>query len=128
MDDDILSVCDWRSGFIFSYDYYSGRFISKFGGVGIEKNLFFHPDGVVLKNGYFFISDWGNNKIKVFSKNADFIMEFYGGKEGFRNPSILRWHKDTLYVLDSYNLEIRRYNIDFSMLKKTCADDILNKK
>jgi len=123
-----IFVCDWRNGKIFEYNLDSGRFINSFGGLGIGKELFFHPDGIVVKDGLIIISDWGNNKLQIYDKAGKYIMDYYGGKSGFRNPSTLRWKNGFLYVLDSYNLNIRKYSINFSKLKSSLANDIIDGK
>ncbi|MDD5092724.1 MAG: hypothetical protein PHQ23_17635 [Candidatus Wallbacteria bacterium] len=112
-------VCaDWRRNRIHVFDRKNTQIPFTFGRTGLDGEGFFHIDGLVCAGGFIFVSDWGNNQLKIFTEQGKLVYATSRKSLNLRNPSVLRYEYPYLYLLDSNNLMIRVLEVDFSELER----------
>ena len=103
-----------------------GKFINYFGNKqnNKEENEFKNPYGIKInsKNDYI-ISDYGNDCIKIFDLNENFLFQF--GSKGNNNGQFGDWtlgieidQFDRIYVTDYYNNRIQIFESDGNFINK----------
>ncbi len=96
------------------FDGQSQQFSGFYGKQGSYDDGFQSPTGITTANGLVFVSDSGNNRIKVFSSNLTYLYPIGIGKGGIQlsNPLGIYASSDTLYVADSGNNRIVLFTFD----------------
>ena len=81
-----IIVCDFCNHRVQVFDRLTNHFLFKFGDTGDEK--LYYPSHSVFHNDMFFVSDSGNNCIKVFDNKGKFLYKF--GKSGTGDGELRR--------------------------------------
>ena len=69
---DKVLVADWRNGRVQIFDK-EGNFLAKFGDSNNEEENLFRPSDVAIdKNNYYYVSDWGKQRIQIYDNNFKF--------------------------------------------------------
>lgn len=90
-------------------------FVQSWGTRGESPGAFREPVGVLVAGQEVFVSDAGNNRIQVFSRDGDFLREF--GSEGdgpgeLARPMHLGLRGETLFVPEYLNDRIQLFTLD----------------
>ena len=65
--DETVLVADWRNDRIQIFDK-EGNFLDKFGVSGTNEEELFRPSDVAIdKNNFYYVCDWGNQKVKILN-------------------------------------------------------------
>ncbi|XP_070546620.1 tripartite motif-containing protein 2-like [Ptychodera flava] len=114
-DAGIVYVSDADHHAIFLFKCNDGEFIRRFGGRGAAPGEFILPYYLTINSqGHLIVSDFGNNRIQVFTAEGEFLFHF--GRRGSGNGefSSIREAKvdadDNIYVCDSYNKRIQKFD------------------
>ncbi len=96
------------------FDGQTQRFAGFYGKYGSYDDGFNSPTGITTAGGLIFVSDSGNNRIKVFSSNYTYLYPIGIGKGGVQlsNPQGIYASSDTLYVADTGNNRIALFTFD----------------
>ena len=86
--------------------------------------------GLVQMNGKYLVSDHKNNCLRMVNKDSAFVTMTYAGEcrqlgdeDGrpsaarFNGPFGLRYHLGSIYITDSYNQKIKRFNIAENVIR-----------
>ena len=69
---DKVLVADWRNGRVQIFDK-EGNFLAKFGDSNKEEESLFRPSDVAIdKNNYYYVCDWGKQRIQIYDNNFKF--------------------------------------------------------
>ena len=89
-----------------------GKFVSRIGSRGSGKLQFNCPWGLSTDeyNNDIYICDNGNNRIQIISENLQYRSQF--GKDTLHCPRDIKLYKDNIFILDTSNPCLHRYNRD----------------
>ena len=86
-------------------------FSYSFGSYGSAKGQFCFPRFITIDNqGFVYVSDWGNNRIQVFTSEGKYISQF--GTFGQSPPIGLIINNNLLYVAEEYNHRVSIFTTD----------------
>ncbi len=110
-----IFVCDAESNEIIKMDL-AGKIIKSIGGFGWAQSAFDEPSDVFATVLRIFVTDKNNNRIQVFDKDLNFLFEVksQSGNSGFSFAyplSCVTSPQGDLYILDSDNLRVLKYNL-----------------
>ena len=90
----------------------NGEFVSKIGGSGYGKLQFRHPSCMSMdeSNNDIYICDMNNNRIQIIYKDLHYKSEFGGNT--LDRPDDIQLYKDDIFILDSSNPCLHKYNKD----------------
>ena len=94
----------------------AGQFINKTGSRGTTPGCFRGIRGLCYEAGLVYVCDSGNQKIKAFDLNLEFVKKFGYGEISF--PTDITIYSDTLYILSTDQNTIYCYNRDGTYLRK----------
>ena len=88
-------------------------FSYSFGSYGSAKGQFGFPRFIAIDNqGFVYVSDWGNNRIQVFTSNGKYISTFGFGAGQLQYPIGLIINNNLLYVAEEYNHRVSIFTTD----------------
>ncbi len=91
-----------------------GNVLKSIGGYGWESSLFDNPSDIFSNILQVFVADKNNNRIQIFDKDLNFISQLSNSnntQNGFMYPtSISVSHQGDIYILDSENKKVIKYN------------------
>lgn len=94
-----------------------GNIALKAGGAGREIENYIRPHDVEIWNNRLFITDPGNNRIKILNMQLQFITTLAGKSYDFNEPKYLGLDETgLLYIADQYNNQIKIFNTDYKLI------------
>ena len=98
-----------------------GKFISKLGSRGNGELEFDWPYGLTIDelNGNIYVSDCGNNRIQVLSRDFRFISQF--GKDTLKYPRNVKHSKYYIFVLNESNPCLHLFNYNHILQKSVIS-------
>ncbi len=119
--EDAVTICENRgapkfTGELFRYD----PILTLLGDPKDEESLLFNPgEFTVDHDGFFFVEDYGNNRIAVFDPEGRYVRSF--GREGdgpgeFRRLQIQFINDDEIHIYDGQRRRTTRYSTSGSLL------------
>ena len=89
-----------------------GKFVSRIGSRGSGELQFNFPCGLSTDefNNDIYICDENNNRIQIISENLQYKSQF--GKDTLHSPDDIKLYKDNIFILDTSNPYLHRYNRD----------------
>jgi len=85
----------------------SGNFVDKFGKTGDKNGEFDGMTGIEIFGEKIFVVDTGNDRIQIFDLSGNFVDDI---KADFKIPHQIVADEDKIYVLDTYNYEIKIFS------------------
>ena len=81
----------------------SHKFVSTFGSRGFGAGEFLFPHDVALAEGNVYVTDWGNDRMQIFSRETHAHVSSIGGRDSkrFSGPRGLAWLGSSLLVSES---------------------------
>lgn len=112
---DRIYVCDHKKHQILVLDKLSGKLIEAFGGPGVEDQLLNRPTQVTVdKDGFIYVTDAFNFKIKKFTADGEFLQSFgtVGDTLGtFARPKgVAVDRQGNIYVVDAGSEQVQIFN------------------
>ena len=89
-----------------------GKFVSRIGNGGSGELQFNYPCGLSTDeySNDIYICDNGNHRIQIISENLQYKSQF--GQDTLRYPRDIKLYKDNIFILDTSNPCLHRYNRD----------------
>ena len=85
----------------------SGNFVDEFGKTGDKNGEFDGMTGIEIFGEKIFVVDTGNDRIQIFDLSGNFVDDI---KADFKIPHQIVADEDKIYVLDTYNYEIKIFS------------------
>ena len=85
----------------------SGNFVDEFGKTGDKNGEFDGMTGIEVFGEKIFVVDTGNDRIQIFDLSGNFVDDI---KADFKIPHQIVADEDKIYVLDTYNYEIKIFS------------------
>ena len=85
----------------------SGNFVDEFGKTGDKNGEFDGMTGIEIFGAKIFVVDTGNDRIQIFDLSGNFVDDI---KADFKIPHQIVADEDKIYVLDTYNYEIKIFS------------------
>jgi len=82
----------------------SGNFVDEFGKTGDKNGEFDGMTGIEIFGDKIFVVDTGNDRIQIFDLSGNFVDDI---KADFETPHQIVVDEERIYVLDTYNYEIK---------------------
>jgi len=101
----------------------SGNFVDEFGKTGDKNGEFDGMTGIEIFGDKIFVVDTGNDRIQIFDLSGNFVDDI---KADFETPHQIVVDEERIYVLDTYNYEIKIFtnsNISNSKNYTTQSND-----
>ena len=92
-----------------------GKFVSRIGSYGSSELLFNYPSGLSIDeyNNDIYICDENNHRIQIITENLQYKSQF--GKDTLHYPRDIKLYKDNIFILDTSNPCLHRYNRDLML-------------
>lgn len=105
-----------------SYSIFSGSESFGFLNSTIQNSLYYYPNKILIKNNIIYVSDGQNNMIRKIDISNNTVSTIignitYGLENGninnsiFNNPYGLVYNNNNMYLCDTHNNQIRKYNL-----------------
>ena len=85
----------------------SGNFVDEFGKTGDKNGEFNGMTGIEIFGDKIFVVDTGNDRIQIFDLSGNFVDDI---KADFETPHQIVVDEERIYVLDTYNYEIKIFS------------------
>ena len=85
----------------------SGNFVDEFGKTGDKNGEFDGMTGIEIFGAKIFVVDTGNDRIQIFDLSGNFVDDI---KADFETPHQIVVDEERIYVLDTYNYEIKIFS------------------
>ena len=108
---DKVLVADWRNGRVQIFDK-EGNFLAKFGDGNNEEESLFRPSDVAIdKNNYYYVCDWGKQRIQIYDNN----FKFCGFLRG--EATLSEWAKEYLDANNDERLARESFCLSLKLMK-----------
>ena len=111
LNDDEILVADQLYHRIQQFNVQSGKFVKSFGKEGTKDGEFRFPSSVCMDNkGHVVVTEFGNNRIQVLTKNGVPVFKFGDGEPALDHPLGCVCHKNMFIVSDGGNHCLKVYD------------------